>query len=382
MCIYDIILLCILAVLIICTSWMCVDLKRTLKITLYTYKNIQLIGGIVFFSVLSTVLAIYFVTLLFKGNVTGDYLYNALITFPREFSFYAVFVLIAISVLIGVSNIALIRHEGFRLHNALSVIFALFYIGGTVFIYFITDILSKKVFAQRGLNTDSLFLILSTVISLFLLLMLCYFECILAGTAIMGYKAVKQIPAYDRDYIIILGCSIDKRGGLLPLLKGRVNRAIRFAWEQEIATGKPMKYIPSGGKGPNEVMSEGSAMELYLLTRGAESYEVLPEKESTNTWENLCFSKKIIDEINPGAKVVFATTNYHMLRSGILAHKAGLDAQGIAGDTKWYFWPNGFIREFFGILAMNMKSHIFTAIILAVVCAVIGVIGYFGNFIG
>ncbi len=382
MCIYDIILLCILAVLIICTSWMCVDLKRTLKITLYTYKNIQLISGIIFFSVLSVVLTVYFITLLFKGNVTGDYLYNALITFPREFSFYAVFVLIAISVLIGVSNIALIHHEGFRLHNALSAIFALFYIGGTVFIYFITDILSKNVFAQRGLNTDGVFLILSTVISLFLLLMLCYFECILAGTAIMGYKAVKQIPTYDRDYIIILGCSIDKRGGLLPLLKGRVNRAIRFAWEQEIATGKPMKYIPSGGKGPNEVMSEGSAMELYLLTRGAESYEVLPEKESKNTWENLCFSKKIIDEINPNAKVVFATTNYHMLRSGILAHKAGLDAQGIAGDTKWYFWPNGFIREFFGILAMNMKSHIFTAIILAVVCAVIGVIGYFGNFIG
>ncbi len=361
---------------------MCVDLKRTLKVTLYTYKNIQLIGGIIFFSVLSVVLAVYFVTLIFEGNVTGSFLYNELIKFPREFSFYAVFVLIVISVLIGVSNIALIRHEGFRLHNALSVVFALFYIGGTVFIYFITDILSKKVFAQRGLNTDSLFLILSTVISLFLLLMLCYFECILAGTAIMGYKAVKQIPTYDRDYIIILGCSIDKRGGLLPLLKGRVNRAIRFAWEQEIATGKPMKYIPSGGKGPNEVMSEGSAMELYLLTRGAESYEVLPEKESKNTWENLCFSKKIIDELNPDAKVVFATTNYHMLRSGILAHKAGLDAQGIAGDTKWYFWPNGFIREFFGILAMNMKSHVFTAIILAVVCAVIGVIGYFGNFIG
>ena len=80
--------------------------------------------------------------------------------------------------------------------------------------------------------------------------------------------------------------------------------------------------------------------------------------------------------------MVFATTNYHMLRSGILAHKAGLDAQGIAGDTKWYFWPNGFIREFFGILAMNMKSHVFTAIILAVICTIIGVIGYCGNFIG
>ena len=377
----NILLICLPAVLIICITLMCIYLKKSLKETLYTYKNILLLGGILFFSVLATVLIKCLITAVFSGGVTNVFLFREIIKFPKRFSFYAVFFMIAVSVLLGVSNIALIRHEGMRLHNALSIVFALFYIGGTVIIYIISNLLTKKVFIPRGIYTDSLFLVLNTVIPLFLVLMLCYFECILAGTAVMGYKASREVPTYDRDYIIILGCSIDKRGGLLPLLKGRVNRAIRFAWEQEIATGRPMKYVPSGGQGANEVMSEGSAMELYLLTRGAESYEVLPEKKSANTWENLCFSKKIIDEINPNAKVVFATTNYHMLRSGILARKAGLDAQGVAGDTKWYFWPNGFIREFFGILTMNIKSHIFISAVLAVICAVIGVIGYFGNFI-
>ena len=120
-------------------------------------------------------------------------------------------------------------------------------------------------------------------------------------------------------------------------------------------------------------------MELYLLTRGAEDYEVFPEKKSRNTLENFALSKEIIDRLQPGAKVAFATTNYHILRSGILARKAGLDAEGVAGDTKWYFWPNGFIREFFGILALNIRVHIIVAIVTAAVCAALGCIGYFGN---
>ena len=180
------------------------------------------------------------------------------------------------------------------------------------------------------------------------------------------------MPVYDKDFIVILGCSIDKRGGLLPLLRGRVNRAVRFAWEQEIATGKPLRYVPSGGQGPNEIMSEGSAMGFYLLTHGAEEDEVFPEKQSTNTWENFCFSKKLMEEMVPNPKVAFATTNYHILRSGILARKAGLEAQGIAGDTKWYFWPNGFVREFFGILAMEKRVHLCAALVLGLVCIALG----------
>ena len=194
----------------------------------------------------------------------------------------------------------------------------------------------------------------------------------------MGWVAARAVTTYGKDYIIILGCSIDRRGGLLPLLRGRVNRAVRFAWDQEVATGKQLRYVPSGGQGPNEIMSEGSAMGFYLMTHGAEEDEVIPEKKSRNTWENLCFSKKIIDELTPNAKVAFATTNYHILRSGILANKAGLDAQGIAGDTKWYFWPNGFVREFFAILAMEMKVHFCAAAIVAVLCILIGWVEYLG----
>lgn len=365
--------------LLLSVAVMAVFLRVSLRKTLYSYRNIGLIGGILFASVLIISLCV----LLFSnpGELTVKTIFQRVVKFPRRFSFYALFVIVAVSLLVGISNIVLIRKEGFCLNNALSLVVAVFYIGGTVVVYLVSDFLTEKVYLPQGFFSQPLFIALHTAIPLFLLLMLCYLECILAGTAIMGWKAARQKPSFDKDYIIILGCSIDKRGGLLPLLKGRVNRAIRFAWEQEIATGKPLKYVPSGGQGANEIMSEGSAMELYLKTRGAEVDEVFPEKKSTDTMENFCFSKKVIEDLKPDAKVAFATTNYHMLRSGIIARRAGLDAEGIAGDTKWYFWPNGFVREFFGILALNVRTHILTAAAIALICAAIGCIGYFANLI-
>lgn len=363
-------LICVADILLIAAQ--CLLLRRSMAKSIYAYRNIGLIGGILFTLVFLIATARFCLALPQGQPDIAGWLFARILEFPREFSYYAVFVIFFLCVLLGISNIALMRHEGFRLHNALALVIGGLYIGGTVVAYLIADHLTADVFVPLGLGEKPLFLVIGTVVPLFLLLMLCYFECILAGTCILGWIAARHVPAYDKDFIVILGCSIDKRGGLLPLLKGRVNRAVRFAWEQEIATGKPLRYVPSGGQGRNEIMSEGSAMELYLITHGAEENEVFPEKKSRNTLENFQYSKIIMESIQPEPKVAFATTNYHILRSGILAQKAGLDAEGIAGDTRWYFWPNGFMREFFGILAMERQAHIAAAIAIGLLCLAIG----------
>lgn len=375
------ILILILLLLLTATAGLWGELRRSLKKTLYDYRNIMLIGALLFCAVLTVQLLIGFVPEWFGGNWSVHSVYHAVVEFPRKFSFYAVFVLSAVCLSLGISNAVLMKKEGFRPRNALSVLLAALYLGGTAAIYALSDWFRDAVLIPSGRYENALFRCADTAVTLFLLLTLCYFECVLVGTAVMGWLAARQVPKYDKDYIIILGCSIDRKGGLLPLLRGRVNRAIRYAWEQEIATGKPLKYVPSGGQGANEVISEGSAMALYLMTRGAEEYEVIPEKESRNTMENMVFSKRIIDRLDPDAKIAFATTNYHMLRSGILARMAGIDAEGIAGDTKWYFWPNGFIREFFGILALHLRTHIAVAAVLAGISIAVGIVGYFGSLI-
>ena len=352
-----------------------VALSRNLKRNFYSFGNIMMIGAILFETVLTLFLLSYFLSCAEDPERLGvRAIFDRMISFPRQFSQYLVVFLGLVCLLVCVSNLSLIRHEGFRLKNLNGVILSVLYIGGALLLYAGFDLLYRKVIVPNGYAGNTWAEGIYLTVTLFLLLFLCYYECVAVGTGILGFAAARKKPAYDKDYIIILGCLISKEGGLLPLLKGRVNRAIRYAWDQEIATGKKLVYIPSGGQGHGEIMSEGSAMEFYLLTHGAEQDEVLAEKESANTWENMVFSKKIVDRENPGAKVAFATTNFHVLRSGILARKAGLDAEGIASRTKWYFWPNGFVREFFGIMAMNTKAHIHVGLFLFLCSAAAGLV--------
>ncbi len=350
-------------------------LQKSLHRSLYFYRNVAYIAGILFLFMLMLSLYYYLLSCLLETKeLTLRYIFIEFVHFPKRFSMFAIPVFALICLAISISNFALIRHEGMRLKNILGVVLGLITIGGTVAIHYASKFVEKEILIPADLMGHPLITAVHTYLNLFLLLMMCYFECFFLGTVVMAYLAARQKPRYDKDFIIILGCSIDKKGGLLPLLKGRTNRAIRYAWDQEIATGKPVQYIPSGGKGTDEILSEGSAIELYLLSHGAEPEEVHAEKRSRNTYENFLYSKEIIDELNPEAKVCFATTNYHMFRSGVLARRVGLDAEGIASRTKWYFWPNGFVREFIGLVALQKKEHLITTGILFAGCVFLAVL--------
>lgn len=288
-----------------------------------------------------------------------------LFSFVKAIALFMAILLTILCLIVSVSNAELIKHEGLKPRNVVGAGLELFFVGATAAVY-LADLYVIQPLAADAHN--ALLIGRSVNLLLFIYAAICYFDMILVGIFVMGWLAAKQKPQYDKDFIIIPGCSIRKDGGLLPLLKGRTNRAIRYAWEQEIASGKPVLYVPSGGQGPDEIMSEGSAMEFYLLTHSAEQEEIRPEKQSRNTFENFYYSKKIIDAINPQAKVAFATTNYHVLRCGMLAHKAGMEVEGIASGTKWYFWPNGFAREVIAIYVLTKKYHILAVMLLLVAC--------------
>ena len=285
---------------------------------IYSYAGI-LAGGAIIFLLIETISYLSRREFLRPENLTAVFLIVSAV--PELF--------------LIVSGFSLIRHEGFCIRNLVGTALGISWAMGNMICF----VLARYAPAH--------------LLSRFIVLVGCYCNLLISGILLMAFLAAVHRPAYDKDFVIIPGCSISRQGGLLPLLKGRTNRAIRFAWDQERATGKPTCYIPTGGQGADEVMSEGSAMEFYLLSHGAEQYEVLPEKESTNTYENMLFSKKLIDAAKPGAKACFVTTNYHVLRSGMLARKAGIDAEGLASSTKWYFWPNGLAREMIAIFFMN-----------------------------
>ena len=325
-------------------------LNRSFKKDPFSYVNIIITSAIIM------IMALIMGRAAFDGPAIKDpsQLVRSAVDFIWDFS-RGLFVPISfLCLFVCISNVVLLRKEGFRKNNVLGLIF------GVAYLLVIN-------FTWRPLNTIPEVL---NPFFVFLRLLLCYTECTVLSICIIGYMVLKTEPAYDRDFAIILGCSISRKGKIRPLLKGRVNRAIRFAWDQEMRTGKPVRYVPSGGKGSDEPMSEGSAMELYLLSHSAEDYEIFPEKRSKNTMENLVFSKEIIDREKEKARITIVTTNYHVLRSGMLARRAGLsDATLTASETKWYFWPNAFVREMIAIFVMFIRVHA----MVAGICAIIAV---------
>ena len=202
-------------------------------------------------------------------------------------------------------------------------------------------------------------------------LMIVYFDCIFFSACICSLMASFRKPIYDRNFVIILGCGLKKDGTLLPLLKGRADKAIEFVKSQKENTGKRCVFVPSGGKGSDEIIAEGEAIRNYLVEQGIDGNDIIVENKSTTTLENMMFSKKLIDEKMPDAKVAFATTRYHLFRSGMYSNVAGLNAIGIGSKTKWYFWPNAFLREFVGVLRAKVKYHVITAVIIVIVSAII-----------
>ena len=189
------------------------------------------------------------------------------------------------------------------------------------------------------------------------------------------------MPNFDKDFVIILGSKINSNGTLTPLLKGRCDRAIEFGNKQYEMTKKKIVYVPSGGKGKDEVMAEAEAIKNYLIENGIDEKQILIEDQSTSTIENMRFSKNKIDDAKKDAKISFSTTNYHVFRSGVIANEQGIDVEGMGSKTKWYFYTNALIREFIANLVQERKSHIILLLLINISLLILIAIGKYYHFL-
>ncbi|MBR0415126.1 MAG: YdcF family protein [Clostridia bacterium] len=249
------------------------------------------------------------------------------------------------------SNLALIRHEGLRKNNLFGILISAMLVAGAGACILLT-VLYPNTTGISGMEVQGA--LIRTVISSGFV----YGECLLLAASLCTQYAATFKPKYNQDFIIILGCKIRADGTPLPLLQGRIDRALDFYRQQLEHSGKQACFIPSGGQGSDEVISEAESMKRYLMEQGIDESLIFPETRSTTTLENMCFSKEIADAHKKDANILFSTTNYHIFRSGIFSAKAGMRASGIGAKTKWYFWPNAQMREFLGLLAEEWKINL------------------------
>ena len=89
-----------------------------------------------------------------------------------------------------------------------------------------------------------------------------------------------------------------------------MDAAIRFERAQFAANGKHAKFVPSGGQGSDEVISESEAMKRYLLEQGYPEEQIIKEDKSVNTDQNICFSRE---------KIMADAADPETVRAGVLA---------------------------------------------------------------
>ena len=316
---------------------------RQLEYNPYSYNTIYY-SGFALFAAAALITQISILVNTWRWGIweagSEDLLYqlSVLLGSAKRYMMISMPFIVLFSAALCISNIALIRHEGRRLVNLLGILLSLMMLGGEVLLY-----LSTLWTAEEW----EMHIFYSLVTNLFAALYL-YYECMLVGTIIANLCVMHYHPPLDRDYLIILGCGIRGDGTPTPLLLGRIEAAVSFYRKQLKETGRAPVLVASGGQGKDEVCSESASIKAQLLREGIPEEHILQEDRSESTYENMKFSKEVISQEK--AKVAFATTNYHVFRSGLMARRVKMRAVGIGAKTKWYFWPNATVREFVGIL--------------------------------
>lgn len=340
---FNMVLLCIALNILLWFSFLYCQKKLR-----YSYQTI-FYSGLALWMTLITILQIR--VWLMEDHMVDVYV--SIQTAASTFMLLSLPFLLVFCIALSISNIELIRHEGFRSRNALGIILSILIILGAVLSFFMDHLFNSGSDMQVKMFSAAT----SVYYSIYAIL-----ECFLLGSVICGALAARHEPEYDMDYLIILGCKIRADGSLYPLIRGRVDRAITFYHKQLEKTGKKAIFLPSGGQGSDEIISEAAAMKRYLLEQGFTEDQILVEDQSKNTLQNMRFSKKLIEERNPEAKVSFSTTNFHVFRSGIISRQNDFEPDGMGAPTKWYFWPNAYMREVIGMMAFKWKSIIIVMI--------------------
>ncbi len=182
------------------------------------------------------------------------------------------------------------------------------------------------------------------IVIAFLLLIFIVTECV-----IIGYGSKEPQP--DADYVLVLGAQV-KGTRLTYALQTRLDTAYEYA----INNPKTM-VIVSGGQGPGEDVTEAYAMAEYLKAKGLEESRLILEDQSTSTYENIEYSKKLMESTD--SKVVLVTNHFHVYRGVGVAKKQGLtNVEGLGASTKWYTIPNQYVREAFAVIKYKLCGQI------------------------
>lgn len=201
-------------------------------------------------------------------------------------------------------------------------------LAGTVFAAY--GIWHKKI---AEITAKGLLRILKYVMLAALVFMLCLI-------AFLVYEGRSGSVTYKEDAVIVLGAAIHG-DQVSRSLAHRLDKTVEYSEKNPNSI-----IVVSGGQGPQEAVTEASAMETYLVGKGISKERIIKEEKATSTYENFKYSREQLDSHFSGSYTcVYVTNDFHLYRSGCNAKLAGIQAKGLGAYTDWYNVPASYLRE-------------------------------------
>jgi len=185
---------------------------------------------------------------------------------------------------------------------------------------------------------------------------------ILAALLIIGFlvfsAAQVQVVRYARrtddspvSAVIVLGAGVY---GTRPSLSLQVRLEAALDY---IADKPDIPVVVSGGQGPGEDISEAQCMADWLIARGVDEARIIREDQSTNTKENLAFSRAKLREagFDTDGHIAVVSADYHLYRARLYwGSDKMVPVAGCMPDRWWPITVNQFVREAFGVVYIRV----------------------------
>lgn len=127
------------------------------------------------------------------------------------------------------------------------------------------------------------------------------------------------------DAAVVLSTRAYEKGRLNPCLVARVEAAVEL-----YRAGKVKKLVMTGGVS-RDLQSSAGNMQMIAEKMGVSKADIIQEREAGNTFENIVFSRKFIEN---SPRVVIVSAGFHLARARMMA-----DRQWQGHDIQVYAAP-------------------------------------------
>ncbi|RUR27465.1 YdcF family protein [Legionella qingyii] len=159
------------------------------------------------------------------------------------------------------------------------------------------------------------------------------------------------------DVILVLGAKAYRNNSYNLCLVARVKHAVDL-YKANLAP----KLLFSGGTDIEDGANEARTMKKIALSLGVPTEDILLESESTSTYENLLFSKRLL-QAKQLKSIILVTEPFHAPRAILVAQKLGLKvfsspAVESACWKKNKYLSRYFLKEPLAIIFYKMRNQL------------------------